>query len=199
MKHFITKRTPKIKSKRLNKKLHKTKRKNKITKRGGRKFDNPKYLPFALTYQDITDNADYLMEITEPKNTNLYEINQIYVIQLYNRANNEVKCDDLRYNKFIVKSKLEDQLVVIPVLAKGAKYSKIAKSKPLALNVKYIRYAYKVLDAGYVNFSKIVGEIQDETSNWKSNTPAYQKVLQTKELPDKIKSFYNPSDDKETR
>lgn len=191
MKHFIKNRTSKRKTKRLNKKSYKIKSKNKKTKRGGRKYDNPKDLPFLLTYQDITDNSNYLIEVTEPKKTNSYEINQIYVIQQYTGG-------DQNYNKYIVKSKLENEIVVIPVLSKGSKYAKFGNVQR-KIKVNNIQYAYKVLDVGYVNFSKITTEMQDENLNLKSTTPAYQQVLQSKELPDKIKSFFNPSDDKDTK
>jgi predicted NAD-dependent protein-ADP-ribosyltransferase YbiA (DUF1768 family) len=162
-------------------------RKSRKSNRGGTRYNSGKELPFMLTYKDIVDNSDYLMELPYPTDSKSYEVNQIYIIQ-----QSMTNMPDSDYKKIIVKSILPNELSIIPVLSKGKKYSKYG-NVPKKIQLKSIQYAYKVMDSGYVEFSKLSEKMQDDESfKIKSSTPAYQKVLQTKELPDHIKSFFQP-------
>ena len=140
-----------------------------------------------MSYQDISDNADYLLELSAPKNPKSYERNQIYVIQ-----QSIPDMPEKDYKKIIVKSILPNELVIIPVLAKGSTYAKRG-NVPRNIKLNTIQYAYKLVDSGYLEFSKIADKMQnDGPLKIKSTTSSYQKVLQTKELPDQIKSFLKP-------
>jgi hypothetical protein len=160
--------------------IRRKRRHNKVSKKryGGTKYDKPIDLPQQMNYQDITDNAEYLKELSNPKDFKSYNVGFIYVIQYENTSQ--------FYQKVIVKSVLPDELIVIPVLSKGAVYAKTGRT-PYSVLLKNINYAYRVRYLGSLAFLNLSENIQNSEKS--SKTPAYQKTLQDKNITDYIKSY----------
>lgn len=115
-------------------------------RRGGTKYDSPVLLPNLLTYQDITDNSEFIREIQNPQDVNSYEIGKVYIIK---KKDTSIKYkSNYVFKQYRVKDIINNMgennhLMIFPVIPKGKTYAR--GMRPYKLFVNDAEYAYLVL------------------------------------------------------